>query len=363
MVFGLATVALTADMGRRRAGESVGWAAGVLLAVNPLHVLHCHYGTVDVAAAFLTLLALDRIDVFWANPTRRNGLGAAVAVGLGAATKYYPGILWLLVVAEPFWRRRPRAAAWAAVLTVAALGAYAVGSPETLVSIREFARRFGHLFPKIVGAPGTAIPLVSTVRGLSEGLGPLVLGGALVGAVRVLRGGPPGKVIVAGAGLLLGFIGFWRGQSPHYALALYPVAALLAVQGFQWTGRCHRWCPAVLWGMSILLCLGGDARDWAMLRARDVGDWDSLSLRRDEVQVEQGDTPTLNGPRVKDVIVAQAELLAGPGVAVDGDTLSLSEVKTSEFVNAGNVVGVRVGIKDGVNAWNFFSERLLAEVS
>ncbi|HNI58193.1 MAG TPA: hypothetical protein PKZ00_11490, partial [Elusimicrobiota bacterium] len=35
MVFGLATVALTADMGRRRAGESVGWAAGVLLAVNP----------------------------------------------------------------------------------------------------------------------------------------------------------------------------------------------------------------------------------------------------------------------------------------------------------------------------------------
>lgn len=277
MVFGLATVALTADMGRRRAGESVGWAAGVLLAVNPLHVLHCHYGTVDVAAAFLTLLALDRIDVFWANPTRRNGLGAAVAVGLGAATKYYPGILWLLVVAEPFWRRRPRAAAWAAVLTVAALGAYAVGSPETLVSIREFARRFGHLFPKIVGAPGTAIPLVSTVRGLSEGLGPLVLGGALVGAVRVLRGGPPGKVIVAGAGLLLGFIGFWRGQSPHYALALYPVAALLAVQGFQWTGRCHRWCPAVLWGMSILLCLGGDARDWAMLRARDsrleAGDW------------------------------------------------------------------------------------------
>ncbi|MBL0350846.1 MAG: glycosyltransferase family 39 protein [Elusimicrobia bacterium] len=277
VIFALATVALTVDMGRRRSGWTLGLSAGALLAVNPLHVLHSHYGTVDVAAAFMTLLALDRIDVFWGNPTRRNGAGAAVAVGLGAAMKYYPGILLPLLIAEPFWRRRPGAAGWAAGLSAASLGAYALGSPETLVALPDFCRRFGHLFPKIVGTPGTSIPLVAMVGGLIVGLGPLVMGGAVAGAARVVRDRLPWKRVGVGAALLLGFIGLWRGHAPHYALALYPVAALFAALGFQWTGRRHRFLPLLLWGTSVLFGLGADVAELSMIRARDsrleAADW------------------------------------------------------------------------------------------
>lgn len=298
VMFALATVGLTVDMGRRRSGWPLGISAGTLLAVNPLHVLHSHYGTVDVAAAFMTLLALDRIDVFWSEPTRRNGAGAAVSVGLGAAMKYYPGILLPLLIGEPFWRRRPGAAWRAAGLSAAALGAYALGSPETLVALPDFCRRFGHLFPKIVGTPGTSIPFVATAWGLIEGLGPLVMGGALAGAARVVSERLPWKRIGLGAGLLLGFIGLWRGQSPHYALALYPVAALFAALGFQWTARRHRFLPPLLWGASVLFGLGADARLLSNLRARDsrleAADWVRAHVAAGSKILRWAHTPEFN---------------------------------------------------------------------
>src|SRR5262245_12919600 len=81
---GVATVFWVYWMGRRRGGFYTGVTAGLLLAVNRLHVLHSHYATVDVAAALLSLLALDRILDFWETSEFRTGAWAAFLVGLAA---------------------------------------------------------------------------------------------------------------------------------------------------------------------------------------------------------------------------------------------------------------------------------------
>jgi len=88
----IATVAVTASLGRRLYGQVWGLAAGLIIALVLLHVRFSHLDATDVPSAlwssFAVLWAVRSLD----RSSVRNLLVAATFFGMSAATKY-PGAL------------------------------------------------------------------------------------------------------------------------------------------------------------------------------------------------------------------------------------------------------------------------------
>ncbi|MEN9722510.1 MAG: hypothetical protein RJB38_496 [Pseudomonadota bacterium] len=66
---------------------------------------------------------------------------------------------------------------------------------------------------------------------------------------------------------------------------------------------------------------------------------------------------------VKDVPKARLKLLNRPGVAVDGNVLLLKVIVAAKIVEATDVIGVGVGVENGVDSKDFLSKRLRPEVA
>lgn len=260
VAFAGATVALLIRVGRRWGGATAGVLAAVLLVVNPLHVRHSHYGTVDALTVFLTFWALARLAAFSGDRTPRGAFDAGALVGLAAAAKYYPGVLLLPLLAIPFVKRDGRAATLAAMGLGGAGVGFAVGSPPTWLAATEFVARFGHLAPKIVAGTGVSVPMVPTVAGLWHNAGPLTVVLGAVGFGSFWKAGGERRWLAGGWAGLLVFLGFWSIQSDHYALPLYPVLFLMAVEGARKVSRGRDKICWVLWGLLALAPLPRTAR-------------------------------------------------------------------------------------------------------
>lgn len=267
--FALGTVGLLMALGRRRGTPWLGLGAAALLAVNPLHVLHSHYGTVDVATAFFVILALDRLTVFDKSGKGRDAVLAGAAIGFGAAMKYYPGVLLVPLALSVLGRRFSRRGVLMAMGAGGALGAFVVGTPYTLLAFPEFVARFQHLFPKIVGIPGGSPPYYSATRQFFWGVGVLSFLGALAGlfSKKELKG--DGRMIALGTLCLFSFIGLWRTQLPHYGLGLYPPLLFLALLGFSRFGRWRSWAPLLFWCVAFFLSLGQSLNQGVYLAKED----------------------------------------------------------------------------------------------
>jgi hypothetical protein len=155
-------------------------------------------------------------------------------------------------------------------MSLAALGAFTLGSPSTLLAFPEFASRFQHLFPKIVGTPGGTFPFVSTVPLLFTGLGGLSFLLALVGGAWALREKGYWSAVTLGVLFLFLFIGSWRGQAAHYGLGLYPPLFLLACRGMARLGTRHRKWAGVLWSAAFVLALFPTVRELRYIGSEDA---------------------------------------------------------------------------------------------
>jgi hypothetical protein len=235
VLFALMTVGYTFFMGLRWGSLMVGFGAATLVAVNVLHVTFSHYGTIDVAACFFTIWAMDKIMVYGLTRRLRDGAEAAFVVGLAIATKYYPGILFVPLAILPFVSRHQRPFRALVVLSLFALTGLFVGSPFTLISMGDFFDRFNHLAPKIVGFPGHYVPFVPTLSHLGKNVGPVCLLTGILGIGLGIKEGGGWRILAVLWLVLFGFLGLWRHQPPHYGLGLYPVLfmfSLLAVSKF-----------------------------------------------------------------------------------------------------------------------------------
>lgn len=260
VAFAGATVALLNQTGRRWGGLSTGVVAGVLLAFNPLHVRHSHYGTVDALTVLLTFWALTRLCSYAAQRTRRGAFDAGALVGLAAAAKYFPGALLAPLLAIPFVKRDRDASVFAALSFAGAAAGFAVGSPPTWLAAPEFMARFGHLAPKMVGGADGAVPFLPTVAGLWRNAGPVALGLGVVGFWTFWRAGGERRWFAGSWGGMLLFLGFWSVQSDHYTLPLYPGLFLMAVEGARWLSRGREKVLWALWAILILVPLPRAAR-------------------------------------------------------------------------------------------------------
>lgn len=260
VLFALGTVVLVFRTGRRWLGAAAGAIAAVLLAVDPLHLRHSHYGTVDALTVLLTFWAMARLAALSGDRTRRGAFNTGALVGLAAAVKYFPGIFVLPLAALPFVKKDRDAVPLAGIGVAGAALGFALGSPSTLLGLPDFFARLGHLAPKIIGAPGGTVPFLPTGAGLWANAGPaaVILGAA--GFCDFWRSGGERRWFAGlWAGLLV-FLGFWSVQADHYALPLYPGLFLMAVAGARWLSRGRAKVCWALWGVLLLAPLPRAAR-------------------------------------------------------------------------------------------------------
>src|SRR4051812_9469148 len=92
------------------------------------------------------------------------------------------------------------------------------------------------------------------------------------------------------------------------------------------------------------------------------GDFEGFHLGIERHQGELGQGPSFPWNMPKGVGELLFEFAAGPGMAVERNRLTLPEVIGPQVIDAMGMVGVRMRIKDGVEAVDLLAQRLLPEV-
>ena len=242
VLLAVGTVAVVYATARRIWGHREGLAAGLLMALAPLHVLQSHYATVDVPGAFFTALACYFAVTMLDEVTWRSVIWAGVAAGLAASVKYSgavaavaPVVAWAIVRwrdrgtgLEPSW--------WTlTAMPAAAFAAFALTSPYTFLdwpsAWRDISFEMAHMR---AGDDPAMIALYPSgwlfhLNNLAQGTGFIMVAAALVGlasglAVRRRALWP----LVAFGVVAYAMIGGAAVRYARYAVPLIPVLAVLA---------------------------------------------------------------------------------------------------------------------------------------
>lgn len=260
---GVATVALMAPWARRLGGS--GWLAALILAVVPLHVRDSHFGTTDVPATFLVLLAL-----IWAERLRRGGGGrellwAGVWVGLAGATKYNLALVGvapaLAILLVPGSRPLTKAARLGLV-ALTALALFFLVNPYVILDYPRFREDFGFQTQHMLDGHGWDLGagwIYHLRESLRHGLTWPLLGAALGGLVMVLAAPRRWRAALpALAFALLYYLVMGRSLAVfyRYMIPILPVLACSADLALTRLGsRLPRGRSLVLGGALGLCCL------------------------------------------------------------------------------------------------------------
>lgn len=304
-----ATVAVVYATAARIWGHREGLAAGLLLTLAPLHLLHSHYATVDVPGAFFVALALYFSVALVDRPDLRGIIWAGIATGLAASVKYSgavaivaPLAAWLIV-----WQRdrgTDAAPRWTTLvaLPVAALAAFALTSPFTVLdwqsAWRDISFEMAHMR---VGDDPAMLAIYPSgpafyLRELMIGTGGIMPVAALIGLVAGLLAGNRALWPL----LLLGLaaLSMTAGTEVRYArylMPLLPVIAILAAgvvsvdQIAAVRGRLPVWGIAI--GVAIILAgaaLGAAVLDRRLLHELRAEDPHAEALALLEERVPSG---------------------------------------------------------------------------
>ena len=209
--FGLATVLLAYCVARHCGGPVAGTLAAALVAVSPLHVLHSHYLTSDVALGFWLLTAA------WLS-LRDQPLGAAFVAGLALATKpsaFAVAPVWLVAPNAPAFLRR-----------AAAFGiGFLIGEPYALLAFCDWFARTREIAVAVSARGPESIPVARLMlehgwQIAAYGLGPVALILALVGLSRL-----PVRFASLCAALAISLF-FSRFPMSRYVVPLLPLLAV-----------------------------------------------------------------------------------------------------------------------------------------
>jgi Dolichyl-phosphate-mannose-protein mannosyltransferase len=250
-LLGTGSVWLLYLVGARLFDRAVGLLASAVMTVAFLPVFYGHLALNDAP----TLLPLTLSLLGTAGILRRGRivdyLLAGVGLGLAAATKYTAGvmILPLLAAAAAQYRGAPNVRREAAIGTVialvAALAAYLVANPYSLLDFHAFraelelqSRYTEQSASAWLGGPRQG-SLVYYLWSFTWGLGWIPALAALGGAVTIWRRDRPvGWVLVPVALLYLLFLGLQGRYFGRWLLPIFPVACLLAAS---FTLECAGW--------------------------------------------------------------------------------------------------------------------------
>lgn len=102
VVLGTLAVPVVYSAANRLYGRAAGILAALVLAITPLHIVHSHFATVDVPAAFWANVTVLAASVMISKPAARWYVIAGVAAGFAAGTKYNAAIVFLPVLVAHF---------------------------------------------------------------------------------------------------------------------------------------------------------------------------------------------------------------------------------------------------------------------
>jgi len=261
--------------GARLFDRGVALLAALLQAVAFLPVFYAHLALNDVPTlAPLTLSLVGTAGVL-RRGRRRDYLLAGVGLGLGCATKYTAGIALLPLLAAaaahylsaspPLGRR---VLAGLALAGCAALGAFLLADPYSVLDLHAFERGLAHQSSLSgeaqgkLGAPHES-GLVYYLWSLTWGLGWVPAVAALGGAVTVWRRARAlGWVLVPAPVLYLVFMGSEGRYFGRWLLPIFPILCLLAAcfalqVSAAAARRAPRLRPALLAGAALALCAQG----------------------------------------------------------------------------------------------------------
>ncbi len=338
---GVGTVWVTERIGRRAFGPRAGIAAALLLAVMYLHVRDSHYATPDVVTTLLGSLSLLSALRACDNGRASDLVLSGLLAGLAASVKY-PGVLagagTLVAYAHLVATRKVSPWSLAGVAAAVLVG-FVVGTPYSVLSLREFVRDVGTQFT-MVSSSGVAQGPTSFGAGLKEVFGRTVARGI---------GYPIFALAVVGALMTNARSGVRRGVVSVYALAVFAVAVLITVK------RSTYLTPA-LPALAVLAGAGIEGL-FRALGKRSTGE---------RATGEQSIGGRATGPRraaAAALTIAVAALAVVPSVRFD-NALAAVDTRTlaKEWVESEVAPGTRVAVEDYGPVLNPLASQLGASV-
>ena len=233
LAFGLGTVALVFDLGRRFTGYVLGGALAALwVAVSPTLVANNRYMVPDGALAFFTTLTLWAAWGIFERGRTRDYMLAGIAVGLAVGTKYNAAPFILLIPLAHFLR-----AGWRGVkdwrlyaAPIVGVAVFLVTTPYAVLDFREFMKgAFIDVRHYTGGHAGNAGDSLAWYLGYFWRTEGPVLALAAAGIIWGIYKRNRGAILLATVTLVyLLFISAFAVHFERTALPLIPLFALLA---------------------------------------------------------------------------------------------------------------------------------------
>jgi len=228
VVFSLATIYLTYLLAKKLFDKKTGLISAAILSFSFQHVLSSHYATTDITAAFVTLLSILFVWEVFTKGNLKSYLLAGLFCGLSIATKYYGGIVFLVIIIFG-WKNKK----YVGFSLLTAITGFFIGCPYAFIDYAGFFGRFFNRMNLIVGWGGGHSVFLSSFLTypaiLYAGLGYALLLLSLVGLIFIiLKPSKQNTFLLIVIAVFLIFFGAWKNLEGRYILALYPLFAIIS---------------------------------------------------------------------------------------------------------------------------------------
>ncbi len=234
---GVLTCWLVWEMGKRLCGYRCAMVAAFLLAIAPLHTLHCHFLTTDATATLFTTGVLLAALKLYEGGGKRALVAAAALIGLASATRYNAVLVGIAPLLALWLRAREHGEPWwgkALLLVVLSAAAFLFFCPGVWMNPQEFWRDFGYEAKHV--REGHGLVFVDTGLGwvyhywtnLRFGLGlPLLLLATFSMLIAPLSRRPQVLILWAFVVVYYLFLGSFAVRFARYLLPLLPPLMVL----------------------------------------------------------------------------------------------------------------------------------------
>ena len=253
VVVGVLTVCIVYKAGRRLYDRPVGLLSALFLSVIPVHVVHSHYFTVNVAGTFWVALILLLSERIRGSGERRWYLLAGLTIGLATATKYFGLLLVVPALTAHFLRRRVSGGSRRGrslnvlLLLGAIIIAFVAGCPYSVLAPEEFGKDFYEMI-RFNQFPPSFDRLIANMY---YSLGPTALIFSLICVVTLLIERRPQDYILLSFFFFFIVASWYRASHfTRHFLFVTPVLAIIAGRGIEigW----GRW-RNILWRCAVIV--------------------------------------------------------------------------------------------------------------